>query len=176
MFRASNIGKILNKRTRLSNPEIPVQTDIKPFSFKLCNEKHRSAETLKPETRDFPPIRKQLFSEGKIASPQKTPVFASVQAPERMLPSSVPTPLSPNRHGGHRPSGRGIPGSGRRGEGGKPRRNSLRNRTGPATGDERGSVRRFGHSLRMTGIREIRAAMRRPAALYSRSLFSNSRK
>ncbi|WP_418971952.1 hypothetical protein, partial [Alistipes communis] len=41
---------------------IPLHTGIKPFPFKLCIEKHRTAETLKPETRNFRPIRKQLVS------------------------------------------------------------------------------------------------------------------
>ena len=135
--------KFFNKRSRLSDLGIPLHTGIKPFPFKLCIEKHRTAETLKPETRNFRPIRKQLLSRKKSLLRKKTPVFASVQAPERVLPSFAPTPLFPNRHGGHRPSGRGIPGSDRRGKSGKPRRNSLRNRTGPATGggNERGSVR-----------------------------------
>ena len=52
----------LNKPSRLSDLGIPLHTGIKPFPFKLCIEKHRTAETLKPETRNFRPIRKQLVS------------------------------------------------------------------------------------------------------------------
>ena len=90
------------------------------------------------------------------AAPRHQPAeWRQLQAPERVLPSFAPTPLFPNRHGGHRPSGRGIPGSDRRGKSGKPRRNSLRNRTGPATGggNERGSVRNSDTPSGMTGIR-----------------------
>ena len=105
--------KFFNKRSRLSDLGIPLHTGIKPFPFKLCIEKHRTAETLKPETRNFRPIRKQLLSRKKIASSQKNTCLcigsgsgtgASVLRPDASFPE--PTRRAPavrKRNPGQRP-------------------------------------------------------------------------
>ena len=109
----SKIVKFFNKRSRLSDLGIPLHTGIKPFPFKLCIEKHRTAETLKPETRNFRPIRKQLLSRKKIASSQKNTCLcigsgsgtaASVLRPDASFPE--PTRRAPavrKRNPGQRP-------------------------------------------------------------------------
>lgn len=105
--------KFFNKRSRLSDLGIPLHTGIKPFPFKLCIEKHRTAETLKPETRNFRPIRKQLLSRKKIASSQKNTCLcigsgsgtgASALRPDASFPE--PTRRAPavrKRNPGQRP-------------------------------------------------------------------------
>lgn len=170
--------KFFNKRSRLSDLGIPLHTGIKPFPFKLCIEKHRTAETLKPETRNFRPIRKQLLSRKKIASSQKNTCLcigsgsgtgASVLRPDASFPE--PTRRAPavrKRNPGQRPP--------REKRQTSPELAPQSNRSCDGGGNGKRERPQFGHSLRMTGIRETQAALRRPAALYRRSLFSNSRK